>query len=157
MDKHVSFTGTRDITPADYPAIRDMVYGLPATTIIVTGACIGVDAFVARAAKAMSYRVHTVVPADRSRVDPEWRDHCDTFEEMPTGTTYRDRNVRLVELADDEVRAIVAHAEGDITSRRSGTWQTIRLARKAGKYVLTRLLCQECDRAAVKAIIGVDA
>jgi len=123
--------------------IREAVQSLPEGTRVVTGACIGVDAEVAYLAYG-TYHVHTVVPADRSRVDPQWRDYCDTFEEMPVGTTYRDRNQRIVDLSTRLI-GIAQAPEDDIHSRRSGTWQTIRMARRAGKAVDVRLLTTTCD------------
>ena len=101
---------------------------------MVTGGCIGVDALVARMAHGGRRRVHTVVPADRSRVDPYWRKHCDTFEELDPGTTYSDRNERIVELSDRLV-AFPEYPEHHNLSRRSGTWMTVRIAGRAGKPV----------------------
>ena len=134
MSKTVGFTGTRSITLADMPIIRQIVTALPDNAHVITGACIGVDAAVARVARQRGLHVHTVVPADRSRVDPHWRDYCTTFEEMPPGTDYRARNTRIVELSTDII-AIADRAEDDPKSRRSGTWMTVRIARKAGKPV----------------------
>jgi hypothetical protein len=98
-----------------------------------------VDALAARIAHGGRRRVHTIVPADRSRVDPYWRDHCDTFEEMPSGTDYRARNERIVELSDRLV-ALPEYPEDDHWSRRSGTWMTVRIARRAGKPVAVVVL-----------------
>jgi predicted Rossmann fold nucleotide-binding protein DprA/Smf involved in DNA uptake len=139
----VGFTGTRSVGMADLPRIRQIVEALPDGTMVVTGACIGVDAAVARVANRRDLIVHTIVPADRSRVDPKWLCHVDTFEELPDGTTYRDRNARIVALSDRLI-AIPDHAEHDPESRRSGTWQTIRLARRAGKPVEIHVLCRAC-------------
>src|SRR5262249_19060923 len=74
-----------------------------------------------------------VVPADRSRVDPWWEGCPEvTVIEMPEGTTYRDRNAALV-ARSAAVFGLPAYPEDDPRSRRSGTWQTIRMARRAGK------------------------
>ena len=54
-----------------------------------------------------------------------------TAIEMPPGSTYRDRNARLVAEADI-VFAFPAYTEDDPRSLRSGTWQAARMARKAG-------------------------
>jgi hypothetical protein len=104
----------------------------------VTGACIGGDAFIGRWLHAnRPDAVHMViVPADRSRVDWWWADAGGppvTVIEMPPGTTYADRNARLVSEAD-VVFGFPAYPEGDPRSARSGTWQTIRLSRAAGNF-----------------------
>src|SRR5215218_3584051 len=100
MDETIGFTGTRSVRDQDLARIKAAVLILPPTATVVTGACIAVDALVARVARGGRRRVHTVVPADRSRVDRYWRQHCDTFEEMPPGTDHRARNERIVELSD---------------------------------------------------------
>jgi hypothetical protein len=51
---------------------------------------------------------------------------------MPAGTTYADRNAVLVKRGTF-VCGLPAYPEDDPRSRRSGTWQTIRMARRAGK------------------------
>jgi hypothetical protein len=146
MSETVGFTGSRELSlplAQSRRVIREAVQSLPKDARVVTGACIGVDAEVAYLAYG-THHVHTIVPADRSRVDPHWRDYCDTFEEMPPGTTYRDRNERIVEVSTRLI-GIAQAPENDIHSRRSGTWQTIRLARKAGRSVEVRLLTTTCD------------
>jgi hypothetical protein len=139
MPETVGFTGTRSIRDCDLERIRAIVLGLPPGTTIVTGACIGVDAIVARIAHSPRYRVHTIVPANRSRVDPYWRKHCDVSEEMALGTDYRARNERIVELSDRLI-AIAEYPEDHHRAQRSGTWQTVRIARRAGKTVEVHIL-----------------
>lgn len=145
MSESVGFTGTRNLTPADNPLLERVVDSLAGDTMVVTGACHGVDAQVATYAftAPAGLKIHTVVPSDRSRVDPDWLGWCHTYEEMPPGTTYRDRNVRIV-AQSDRLIAFPDHAEDAPESRRSGTWQTVRLARKAGKPVELHILCREC-------------
>ncbi len=145
MSESIGFTGTRSVSMVELPRIRQIVEALPEDTYVVTGACVGVDAAIARVARQRGLHVHTIVPADRSRVDPLWRDYCITSEEMPSGTTYRDRNARIVELSSRLI-GIPSHAEHDPESRRSGSWQTIRMARKAGKDADVHVLCEECRR-----------
>lgn len=149
MSETVGFTGTRSLTPAENPLIERVVDGLPGGTRVVTGACLGVDAQVATYAFTAhaGLKIHTIVPADRSRVDPDWLGWCHTYEEMPRGTTYRDRNIRIV-TESDRLIAFPDHAEDVPESRRSGTWMTIRLCRKAGKPVEIHILCSECLRRA---------
>lgn len=106
--------------------IHQTLLTLPAGTIVVTGGCIGVDALAARYAKGIGYEVHTVLPQNKSRVDPEWRDYCDTWEEVRGD--YRARNTRLVAVID-RLWAYPLHAS-DGRDIGSGTWMTIRIARR---------------------------
>jgi hypothetical protein len=116
--------------------IDGVLDGIPkdGNTSVITGACVGVDAYVARAARARGLYVHTVVPWDQSRVDPEWERYCDSATHMAEGTSYKDRNQTIVDLSTELV-GVPAYGEGHGKSRRSGTWQTIRLALKANKPV----------------------
>lgn len=146
MSETVGLSGTRrPLTRAEQDRVREIVLALPMGTRIVHGACVGLDAFVGMIATRHGYRVHAVVPSDRSRVDSLWQFHCTTYEEMPEGTDYRDRNQRIV-LQSDKLIAIPDHDEHAPESRRSGTWQTFRLARKARKRVEAHILCADCDR-----------
>ena len=143
------FSGARDLTEAGervVVGVLDAVLaGAPERAEYTTGACVGVDAFVGawlwRHAPRARHRV--VVPADRSRVEHWWRRRAITeavgpygveVEEMGAGTTYKDRNQRIVECSDVLI-AFPAHGEDDARSRRSGTWQTVRMARRAGLEV----------------------
>jgi hypothetical protein len=132
---YVGWTGTRHGSPEVERAIHRAFDRIDADAQIVTGACVGVDALVARYATSLGMAVHAVVPSDRSRVDPEWLRYCTTYEEMAPGTTYRDRNERIVALTTSDLFAVPEHPEGDPRSRRSGTWQTVRMARRARKRV----------------------
>jgi hypothetical protein len=50
---------------------------------------------------------------------------------MPLGTTYADRNYQLVQRAA-MVFGFPAYLEDDPRSKRSGTWQALRMSRRAG-------------------------
>lgn len=139
MTRSVSFTASRTLSPqaAGGVVTNVLTVHVPQADRYLTGACMGGDAFIGR-----WLRLHrpdaehvVIVPADRSRVDPWWeQDGCPpvTVTEMPPGTTYADRNARLVTEAN-AVFAFPAYPENDPRSLRSGTWQTARMARKAGK------------------------
>jgi hypothetical protein len=88
-----------------------------------------------------------VLPANRAQVDPWWERlpaewwtgrHGKGFRsrveliEMPPGSSYEDRNWRIVVEAPDGVHAFPQHLDRRL-DRRSGTHQTIRLAREAGR------------------------
>jgi predicted Rossmann fold nucleotide-binding protein DprA/Smf involved in DNA uptake len=134
---YVAFSGTREsLTDNEFARVFDVVKALGKHCIYVTGACTGVDATVARIAFTEGYTVHTVIPiqAHPRYFDTHWRAYSTTSEMV---NTFADRNRRMVELANPDIGlfAFPSHAEDDPRSRRSGTWQTIRMARKAGKRV----------------------
>jgi hypothetical protein len=138
----VSFTAARDLDKQGQAVISNVLtVRVPHVDRYVTGGAVGGDAFIGRwLAVNRPWSEHLVViPADQSRVDPWWlefdRAGSDARVEllyMPPGTIYADRNARLV----DEGSALVdfpAYPEDDPRSARSGSWQTIRMARRAGK------------------------
>lgn len=135
----IGFTGTQDLRPSEIPMLQTVLDALPEEDTLVTGACVGVDAQIARLGTAMGWTVYTIVPANRSKVDPFWRLHCQACEEMPMFTSYRDRNQRIVDLSDHLI-AFPAYPEDHARSTRSGTWMTIRMAQRAGIPVTIHVL-----------------
>lgn len=128
----IGWTASRqDPAPHQREQMRRIFSALTLADGFVTGGCVGGDAFIgATLYDLYPLRRHVVVvPADRSRVAIWWHD-APTVEviEMPPGTSYRDRNVRLVD-ESHLLGGISAFPEFDDRSRRSGSWQTIRLAR----------------------------
>jgi|SaaInlStandDraft_4_1057021.scaffolds.fasta_scaffold34738_2 hypothetical protein len=100
---------------------------------VVTGACVGVDEYIFFWFRAYYPDVpQTVVfPADRKAVDlteGEVRVTGHTVVCMPPGTSYRQRNEKIVELSG----MVGAFWTGQ---KRSGTYMTMNIARKAGKIV----------------------
>jgi hypothetical protein len=119
----------------------DFLQGLGGWKGFVTGGCIGFDDFVGRTlVEIFPTHVHRVyVPADRSRVAAWWRDPALApfveVREMSPGTTYKDRNIALV----NDVAALVAkpkHGSRDVRAARSGTWMTVGIARRQMKPVI---------------------
>lgn len=141
--KHYGFSGSKEpLTVAQMAYIDKIISELPKGSRVYTGACVGVDAYVARSAYSRGYYVHTIVPALRSHVDFQWEMWCHSYEEMPQGTTYRDRNIKIVERGRDGLIAFPLYEEDDPRSRRSGTWQTIRLAAKQDRWHVAYLLSE---------------
>lgn len=143
----IGFTGTRNVPDACVQRVQDFVGD---HSIIVadeleftTGGCVGFDALAAQwLVDNTPWSTHrVVVPANESQVDQRVVTiiaNCAKFapsaylvERMPPGTSYRDRNIRILEHSDELV-AVAEYPEDAGRSRRSGTWMTVRLARKRG-------------------------
>ena len=135
----VSFTAARNLDDGG----RGVVFNILATAVphadrYVTGGCIGGDAFTGRwlAVNRPEAEHVVIVPADKSRVDPWWLTVPSSvlldIIPMPAGTTYADRNYQVV-LRGTMLFGFPAYPEDDARSLRSGTWQTLRMARKAAK------------------------
>jgi hypothetical protein len=120
-------------------------------TEFVSGACWGVDTLAARDALALwpHARHRLVVPnaphneelvaefevLERLRLENaagRGREIHATVEKMPAGTGYMERNDRLVLLAD----VLLAFPSTRDEVVRSGTWATVRRARKANVPVM---------------------
>lgn len=132
------FTASRDLDERGEGVVVNVLCQLRAARY-VTGGCVGGDAFIGRwlALNRPDAEHVVVVPADRSRVDPWWLEpvvRCSALvevTEMPPGTTYRDRNARLVG-ESAMFCGFPAYEEDDPRSLRSGSWQALRMSRRAG-------------------------
>jgi hypothetical protein len=140
----VSFTAARSLSDeaAEGVVTNVLTVHVPHADRYLTGGCTGGDASIGRwlYVNRPGAEHVVIVPADRSRVDPWWEDPAldglpgrVTVIEMPPGTTYEDRNARLVAEAT-AVFGFPAYPERDPRSRRSGTWQAIRMSRTAGNF-----------------------
>jgi len=126
----------------DGPRIEEfLVSATQHGTEFTTGTCWGFDAIAAEwlVARYPNAVHRLVVPANRSQVDfsivgkftalareaPEQY----LIEWMPDDTDYRDRNARILEHSDELV-AVAQSPETAGSSRRSGTWMTVRMARE---------------------------
>lgn len=139
----ISFTASAMNFSPPPPVVEAVLRGLPAVARYVTGACEGGDAWTGawlHANRPLAEHV-VIVPADRSQVDYWWEqpenlgDPDITIIKMPWGTSYSDRNAELVARAD-WVTGFPPFPEEDPRSAKSGTWETIRMARDAGKLAL---------------------
>jgi hypothetical protein len=138
-DLTISFTAARDLDDGGREVILNvLITGVPLAGRYVTGGCIGGDAFIGLWLHdhRPEARHVVIVPADRSRVDPWWlglgtdRGNVEIIE-MPPGTSYADRNYQVVQRGT-MMFGFPAYPEHDPLSVRSGTWQTLRMSRRAG-------------------------
>lgn len=137
------FTGTRNI--GDPEPLRAYFGGghmhvyLSKYDGFVTGGCNGFDAFIGEfLALRHPDKTHVVVvPANRSQVDAWW-ERFDPGKiiviEMPDGTDYRARNGEIC-AQSSEIFYCAEYPENHPSSKRSGTWMTVRIASKAGMTV----------------------
>jgi hypothetical protein len=139
----VGFTASRDLSGEDIQTLVDrldllllvnMSSGLwTPETRFITGGCRDGDAIIAEWLYRRGMPVHTILPADHKQIDFLWARHANTYYQMPPGTTYKDRNAAIV-AESERVYGFPMYPETHPRSRRSGTWQTIRMARRAGKF-----------------------
>jgi hypothetical protein len=144
----VGFTSSRELSEAEVKFIREdlerLAEALPKVRRWITGACIGGDSVIGR--KMVQLRPDdehlVIIPADHSRVE-FWWEHPTFYgkaihlEDMSSGTTYKHRNEEIVSESSGLV-GYPLYPEDDYRSKRSGTWQTIRMARAA--KVATRIV-----------------
>ncbi len=126
------FTGAQKGAPINVITDHLKTLLLTENDTVVTGACIGVDAQIFKMVDAEYSHVPQIIvcPAYMMKVDPivihlaKQRGHQIIY--MPKGSSYRQRNERLVLESD----CITAFWTG---VRRSGTYMTINIAKRAGK------------------------
>jgi len=127
LARAVSFTASRDMDEAARQGVVTSVLAVhvPFADRYVTGACVGGDAFIGRwlYANRPDAEHAVVVPADRSRVDTWWleaKGPAVTVTEMPPGTTYADRNARLVGAGRRRVRLpVLPRARSPVAPERN--------------------------------------
>lgn len=133
----MGFTGSQTLLPEDENLIARTLR-IPSLLLdqynaFVTGACIGVDTYVGKLLAGWFPNAQhvVVVPANRTKVDKDYLKWASHIINMPPETNYRDRNTTLVKLSNKLV-AFPRHTEHDSRSKHSGTWQTVRIARRHG-------------------------
>jgi len=131
----IGFSGSRKVLEQDaIEKIEEILFVLRLNfkneATIVTGGCIGVDALVARLAAGLLFKVFTIIPANTRAVDKYWAVYAKESFIFKEGS-YKNRNEKIVEVSDILV-ALVSVPEFDKNGEftHSGTWQTVRLARK---------------------------
>jgi hypothetical protein len=131
----VAFSGARKMTTRHEAFVVKTVGKIVlarAPLVAVVGGARGFDAFVAlwlfSTYPAERVHVHAIIPADRSQVDPLWRAHCHTFYEMPAGTSYQQRNMRMADTSDHSY-AFPWHARSEMGQFVGGTWRFAEYAK----------------------------
>jgi hypothetical protein len=128
----ITWTATRRLEEGDEPTFIRLVDATHPDAKHIVGGCIGGDAVLARLLYLRGRMVHVVLPADRSKVDPDWRLYCTSYQLMPEGTTYRQRDERMVDLGTRCI-GICNRPERHGASIYSGAWMTVRIARAMGR------------------------
>lgn len=129
MIKHVAFTGSRSgMTPEQRGGLLVVLRELRAygANVFRHGCCIGSDRQAHDVAKMLNYEIHGY-PGDPGQF--RWaQQHQEEFELINEPMYYLDRNRQMVNESD----VLVATPESHEVIR-SGTWATIRYARKDKK------------------------
>ena len=128
----LGFTGTQSFGPGELARVNLCLQGLAdrlEPTTVVTGGCVGIDAYVHGwfGRERPDVRRIVVVPSNRSKVYLPVLTTADEVVEMPSDSDYRARNVEMVRRAD----TMAAFWTGK--TRFSGTWMTMNIAAKQRK------------------------
>ncbi len=92
------------------------------------GDCIGADADAHKIAKLNNYKIILHPP-----INPDKRAYCEDEYEMKDEKKYIERNHNIV----DATNILIATPHGDTEIKRgSGTWATIRYAKKQNKNII---------------------
>ncbi len=129
MTKHVGFTGTqRGMTPWQRSALETLLQDLNATDFH-HGDCCGADEEAHEVATLVGCRIYLHPPIIEAK-----RAHCNLragvdlcYQAKP----YLDRNKDIVNTTE----CLIATPGESKEQLRSGTWSTVRYARKRGKFI----------------------
>lgn len=120
------FTGTQDgMTKKQRFALEDLLDELEVTELH-HGDCVGADEEVNTIALAVGIRIVLHPPTD-----PKKRAFCVGAAEVREEKDYLDRNHDIV----DGGEVLLASPKSDVEKLRSGTWATVRYARKRAKDI----------------------
>lgn len=147
-------TGTRKFMPPHYAVGTEVLDSLSDGTLFISGCAGGWDTFfaVGCARRYPNAHHHLVVPNghhNEGLVKDFESSRClvprtnVTIERMPPDTGFLDRDLWMIDLAapyipDATCVAMALHEER--RQPRSGTWATVRMARRAGVAVRDRVL-----------------
>jgi hypothetical protein len=134
LNDHVGFTGTRHgMTKTQRDTLFELLRSLRGEDgdgqEFHHGACRGSDAGAARVAKAMGYVVHAHPSWNVKWTDNDAIDEADVVHNRLDELT---RNQAIVQ----SCHTIIAAPLTAMEERRSGTWATVRRARKANRRVI---------------------
>lgn len=130
--RSVGFTGTGDESALTLPRRRRLQIFLQTLkeergfTVFHHGDCVGADAFAHELAKALDYFIIVHPPEN-----PRKRAFCEG-NSLLAAKPYLERNRDIV---DDSYFMIAMPKNIHIEELRSGTWATVRYARKIGKEI----------------------
>ncbi len=127
----VGFTGTRqDLLPDQFHALCELIKSLEGITEFRHGACVGADCESVDVAWQWASSAKRIAhpPTNRSMVS---RSALDLSDEILDPLPYLDRNKAIVDACD----ILIAAPKGP-EELRSGTWSTVRYARKLGRRII---------------------
>jgi hypothetical protein len=119
----VGITGTQQGMNARQRQLLHMALHDLVATELHHGDCLGVDAQAHLIARELGLFIVTHPPGNMSK-----RAHC-IGDEVRTPKPYLERNHDIV----DEVEYLIAIPKGNTEELRSGTWATVRYARRIGR------------------------
>jgi hypothetical protein len=126
MTVHIGFTGTQSgMTEAQQATVHRLLLDLGAGAVH-HGDCIGADDEADTIARELGIVIHLHPPTDRTKRAFNVID-VDLYPEKP----YLERNRDII----DACEALIAAPKETTETLRSGTWSTVRYARKQGKPV----------------------
>lgn len=127
---HIGFTGTQDgTTKEQFTSLCKLMNALTALdkdVVFHNGDCVGADEESAMYAKLLNWKIHLHPPLSNAK-----RVFLDQFSEwVEVPLNYLERNKNIVK----QSQALIATPKSKETLR-SGTWSTVRYARKLGKRI----------------------
>lgn len=140
------FTASRNLDRNGIRLIDQVLASVLGADLWVTGACIGGDQHIAKVGADADVPQRIYVPGITDYVDLDWiremsKNPKVDVKRMSRRTTYRERNQCIV--FGQSINMLIGfpqYAEDDWRSKRSGTWQTIRMAQKAGIHFAIHIL-----------------
>lgn len=121
----VGFTGTQNgMTALQKVKVKYLLIDLKAT-VLHHGDCVGADTDAHSIAKELNIKIHLHPP-----INPSKRSFCKA-DNSEQEKEYLERNHDIVDCSD----VLIAIPKGFQEELRSGTWATIRYAKKTGKEV----------------------
>jgi predicted Rossmann fold nucleotide-binding protein DprA/Smf involved in DNA uptake len=126
--RHIGFTGTREGMKNVQKAVLSDLLLARVPAWLHHGVCVGADEQAHRIAISLGIFVAGHPPKNQRHRAVE----CGYFDQLYPEQEYLQRNHTIVDFSEE---LIAAPASDEAHSPRSGTWATIRYARKQGKIV----------------------